>query len=68
MRIAPVKIDQQARRRYRAQKLLTADEFVTKLAQTPLEKLTGRDRLLAALYRQSELFPEELKNSEKPGQ
>lgn len=57
MRRAPIKIDHQALERQKTKALLEQDEFVRKLVQTPLSKLTGIDRLLAALYRQSDLFP-----------
>lgn len=57
MRRAPVKIDERALERQKTKGLLAQDEFVQKLMATPLEKLTGMERLLAALYRQSDLFP-----------
>ena len=58
MRRAPVKIDQRALERHQTKALLEQDVFVRKLARTPLEKLTGAERLLAALYRHSDLFPQ----------
>ena len=58
MRRAPIKIDYRALERHQTKALLAKDEFVKKLAQTPLEKLTGIERLLAALYRASDLFPQ----------
>jgi hypothetical protein len=57
MRRAPVKIDERALERHQIKALLEQDDFVRKLAKTPLEKLTGMERLLAALYRHSDLFP-----------
>lgn len=57
MRRAPVKIDQRALERHKIKALLQEDKFVRRLADTPLEKLTGIEKLLAALYRQSDLFP-----------
>lgn len=57
MRRAPIKIDQRALERQKTKALLEKDEFVQKLIATPLEKLTGVERLLAALYRESDLFP-----------
>lgn len=57
MKRAPIKIDERALERQKIKTLLAEDKFVKKLASTPLTKLTGVDRLLAALYRQSELFP-----------
>lgn len=59
MRRAPIKIDGRALERQKIKDLLAQDEFVRKLAQTPLEKLSGIEFLLAALYRQSDLFPKE---------
>ena len=57
MKRAPIKIDETALERQKMKALLEKDEAVKKLARTPLEKLTGWDRLLAALYRSSDLFP-----------
>lgn len=57
MRRAPVKIDERALERQKMKALLAQDEFIKKLAGTPLGKLHGLERLLAALYRQSDLFP-----------
>lgn len=48
MKRAPIKIDERS---------LERRKIKTLLAQTPLEKLRGAERLLAALYRQSDLFP-----------
>lgn len=56
MRKAPIKIDRRALERHKIKVLLQDDKLVQKLAQTPLEKLAGIERLLAALYRQSDLF------------
>ncbi|MBI3385757.1 hypothetical protein HY031_01585 [Candidatus Gottesmanbacteria bacterium] len=56
MRRAPIKIDEKALERQKIKALLEEDEAVKKLAQTPLTKLHGLERLLATLYRQSELF------------
>lgn len=56
MRRAPVKIDQRALARHKIKVLLNEDALIRKLAETPLEKLSGSERLLAALYRQSDLY------------
>ena len=57
MRRAPIKIDQRALERQKTKALLEGDKFVQKLMAMPLEKLSGMEKLLAALYRGSDLFP-----------
>lgn len=59
MKRAPVKIDERALERHKIKTLLAKDAVIRKLAETPLEKLSGAERLLAALYHQSDLFPQE---------
>ena len=61
MKRAPIKIDERALERQKIKTLLAEDAAVQKLTQTPLEKLRGIERLLAALYRSSDLFPQENK-------
>lgn len=56
MRRAPTKIDQQALERHKIKTMLEQDKIVRRLAAAPLEKLTGIERLLAALYRVSDLY------------
>jgi len=56
MKRAPIEIDERASERQKMKTLLAEDAAVQKLAETPLTKLHGSERLLAALYRQSDLF------------